>query len=167
MRTDTREFIREIFGDHQKAGDSLEPSLHEIIRELIDRVKGLELDARAFVQPFKGDLFMDCFDGVLGPAVAVGIAGAHFLFPFKKYIVDRPGVDRKALDLRMFLKRRSDARFYVRKERVDIPHEMPVFFLDAVGEAVDFLRDELPVLFVADDVPTAGCTDVDRKIVLH
>ena len=110
---------------------------------------------------------MDCFDGVLGPAVAVGIAGAHFLFPFEQHIVDRPGVDRKAFDRGMPFKCRLDARLDMGKERVDIPHEMLIFFLDAVGEAVDFLRDELPVLFVADDVPTAGCTDVDRKIVLH
>ena len=167
VRADARELVRKIFGDHQKPCDARKPSLHQVVGELIDGIEGLKLDARAFIQFFEGHFGVYRLDGLLGPAVAVGVAGAHFLFSFEEHIVDRPGVDRKALDLRMLCKRRPDARFHMGKERVDIPNEMPVLFLHAVGKAIDFLRFKLPLFFVADDVPAARSADVDRKKVFH
>ena len=167
MRADARELVGKIFGDHQKSGDAGKPSLPHVVGKLIDGIEGLELDARAFIQRFERYFGVHRIDGVFRAPVAIGVAGAHFLFPFEEHIVDRPGVDRKALDLRMLCKRRLDACFDVGKERVDIPNKMPLFFLHAVGEAVDFLCYELPFFFVADDVPAARSADVDRKKVFH
>ena len=132
---------------------------------MINAVEGLELDAGALVKLFKGQDAVYFGNDRLRPAVAVSVDRVEGLTVFQQHIVHRPCVDGKALDIRIFCKGFPDALLHVGKQAVDVPFQMTVHPLDAVGKTVHFLGAENTVLHPSYNVPPAGRTNVDGKIV--
>ena len=153
--------VHQILRDHQKVRHALEPPGELVRIELIDRVEGLELDAGAAVKPGEGDLLMHLRDDRLGAPVAVGVAGADRLVAAQQHVVHAPGVDRQALDLRVFRLRDFDTAPDMPQQRVDIPGQTSVLFRHAVGKTVELLGFQFSVLEPAQDVPAGGGADVD------
>ena len=84
---------------------------------------------------------------------------------FQQHIVHRPCVDGKALNFRELCKRFPDALLHVDKQAVDVPFQMTVHPPDAIRKTVHFLGAENAVLHPSDNVPPAGRTNVDGKII--
>ena len=111
---------------------------------------------------------MDFGDDRLGPAVPVGVDRVEGLAVFQQHIINGPCINGKALDGRILCKGFPDAVLHIGEQAVDVPFQMTVYPLDAVGEPIHFLGAENAVLHPSDNVPPAGCTNVDGKIVfLH
>ena len=108
---------------------------------------------------------MDFIQHRLRPAVPVGVDRGEGLTVFQQHIVHRPCVDGKALDIRIFCKGFPDALLHVGKQAVDVPFQMTVHPPDAIGKTVHFLGAENAVLHPSYNVPPAGRTNVDGKIV--
>ena len=136
--------------------------------QLIDAVEGLELDAGACIELRKGQNAVDFGDHCLRPVVPVGVDRVEGLTVFQQHIVHRPGVNGKALNFRELCKGFPDALLHVEKQAVDVPFQMTVHPPDAIGKTVHFLGEENAVLHPSHNVPPAGRTNVDGKIVfLH
>ena len=108
---------------------------------------------------------MDFGDHCLRPVVPVGVDRVEGLAVFQQHIVHRPGVDGKALNDRVLCKGLPDALLHVGKQAVDVPFQMTVHPPDAIGKTVHFLGEENAVLHPSYNVPSAGRTNVDGKIV--
>ena len=156
---------QQIFRDHQKVLGLRQPPGLFIGIKLINAVEGLELDAGACIELRKGQDAVDFGKHCLRPAVAVGVDRGEGLAVFQQHIVHRPCVDGKALDIRIFCKGFPDALLHVSKQAVDVPFQMAVHPLDAVGEPIHFFGAENTVLHPSDNVPPAGRTNVDGKII--
>ena len=126
------------------------------------------MDAGALVKLRKGQNAVDFGDHGLCPVVPVGVDRVEGLTVFQQHIVHRPCVDGKALDGRELCKGFPDALLHVGKQAVDVPFQMTVHPLDAIGKTVHFLGAENAVLHPSHNVPPAGRTNVDGKIIfLH
>ena len=123
------------------------------------------MDAGALVKLRKGQNAVDFGDDRLCPVVPVGVDRGEGLTVFQQHIVHRPCVDGKALDIRIFCKGFPDALLHVGKQAVDVPFQMTVHPLDAIGKTVHFLGAENTVLHPSYNVPPAGRTNVDGKII--
>ena len=162
------ELPQQIFRDHQKVLGLRQPPGFFVGIQLINAVEGLELDAGALVKLRKGQNAVDFGDHGLCPVVPVGVDRVEGLTVFQQHIVHRPCVDGKALDIRIFCKGFPDALLHVSKQAVDVPFQMTVHPLDAIGKTVHFLGAENAVLHPSHNVPPAGRTNVDGKIIfLH
>ena len=106
-------------------------------------------------------------DDVFCPAVPVGIGRKHLLFPFHQDIVHPPGIDGEASDIRIPLPGLPDSLPDVPQQRLDIPYEMSVLFIDSVGKTVNLLCFQLPVLHPSGDMPSGGGSDVDGQVSVH
>lgn len=116
----------------------------------------------------KGQNAVDFGDHCLRPVVPVGVDRVEGLAVFQQHIVHRPCVDGKALDSRVLCKGLPDALLHVGKQAVDVPFQMTVHPPDAIGKTVHFLGEENAVLHPSHNVPPAGRTNVDGKIIfLH
>ena len=156
-----------IIRHHQQTVRLLQPfwMLLPYRRQLIDRVKNLFLDSCSVVEFFLRDMSIHFFIHALCPAVAEGcrISDTSSL-PIQKDIVHRPGVNGKALNFRELCKGFPDALLHVEKQAVDVPFQMTVHPMDAIGKTVHFLGAENTVLHPSYNVPPAGRTNVDGKI---
>ena len=159
------ELPQQILRDHQKVLGLCQPSGFFVSVQLINAVEGLELDAGALVKLFKGQDAVYFGNDRLRPAVAVGVDRGEGLTVFQQHIVHRPCVDGKALDGRELCKGFPDALLHVGKQAVDVPFQMTVHPLDAIGKTIHFLGAENAVLHPSDNVPPAGRTNVDGKII--
>ena len=160
------QFPQQIFRDHQKVLGLCQPSGFFVSVQLINAVEGLELDAGALVKLFKGQDAVYFGNDRLRPAVAVSVDRINRLIVFQQHIINGPCINGKALDIRIFCKGFPDALFHVGKQAVDVPFQMTVHPLDAIGKTIHFLGAENAVLHPSDNVPPAGRTNVDGKIVL-
>ena len=164
-RLHAAELPQQVFRDHQKVFGLRQPTGFFVGIQLINAVEGLELDAGALVELRKGQNVVDFGNHRLRPAVPVGVDRGEGLTVFQQHIVHRPCVDRKALDDRVLCKGFPDALLHVGKQAVDIPFQMTVHPPDAIGKTVHFLGAENTVLHPSHNVPPAGRTNVDGKIV--
>ena len=159
------ELPQQIFRDHQKVLGLCQPPDFFVGIQLINAVEGLELDAGACIELRKGQNAVDFGDHCLRPVVPVGVDRVEGLAVFQQHIVHRPGVDGKALNDRVLCKGFPDALLHVGKQAVDVPFQMTVHPPDAIGKTVHFLGEENAVLHPSHNVPPAGRTNVDGKIV--
>ena len=156
---------QQIFRDHQKVLGLGQPPGCFVGVQLINAVEGLELDAGALVKLFKGQDAVYFGNDRLRPAVAVSVDRINRLIVFQQHIINGPCINGKALDIRIFCKGFPDALLHVGKQAVDVPFQMTVHPLDAVGEPIHFFGAENAVLHPSHNVPPAGRTDVDGKMV--
>ena len=159
------ELPQQVFRDHQKVLGLRQPPGFFVGIQLINAVEGLELDAGALVKLRKGQDAVDFGDDRLGPAVPVGVDRGERLPVFQQHIIHRPCVDGKALNDRVLCKGLPDALLHVDEQAVDVPFQMTVHPPDAIGKTVHFLGAENTVLHPSHNVPSAGRTNVDGKIV--
>ena len=110
---------------------------------------------------------MHFIDNIFGAAVAVGVTGQYFLIALHQHIIDAPCVDRKALDLRIFLPRPFNADLNMSGKCFDIPYQMTVTFRNTVRETVDFFGFDRTAILPTDNVSAGGRANVDCKIILH
>ena len=161
------QFIHQVFWNHQEVCDALQPAGKLVGIQLIDRIEGLKLDSRTPVKLRKDDSVMHSRNHSFRPAVTVGIAGQDFLIFLHQHIIYCPGINRQAFDLRIFLLCFIDACFYVLFQCSNIPGQMSVLFRNAVRETINLPGPDFPVFFPANNVPSAGCADINRKIIPH
>ena len=155
----------QIFRDHEEIVRLRQPSGFFVRIQLIDRVEGLELDAGAGIQCFKWDNAVHLVQNRLRPAVTVGVDRVDGFIFFQKHIVHRPCVNGQAFDLRISCKRCADTLFDMGKHAVNVPFQMSVHPPDTIGKTVHFLGAENAVLHPSYNVPPAGRTNVDGKII--
>ena len=108
------------------------------------------------------------FDRPFRTVVAVRMAGQD-LFPVfvQKDIVDTPGVDRHALDLPELTERLLQSRHDLAEQTFRVPNQRAVYVVHAVIKPIHFLRAKLSAFFPADDVPSAGRSDIDCYVIFH
>ena len=159
------ELPQQIFRDHQKVFGLCQPPGFFVGIQLINAVEWLELDAGACIELRKGQNAVDFGDHGLRSVVPVGVDRVEGLTVFQQHIVHRPGINGKALNFRELCKGFPDALLHVEKQAVDVPFQMTVHPPDAIGKTVHFLGEENAVLHPSHNVPPAGCTNVDGKIV--
>jgi len=160
------ELPEQIFRDHQEIFGLLQPPGLFVCVQLINAVERLELDTGVRIERFKRQDAVYFGNDRLRPAVAVGVDRINRLVVFQQHIIDRPCINRKALDGRILCKGFPDAVLHIGEQAVDVPLQMPVHPLNTVREPVHFLGAENAVLHPSDNVPSAGCTNVDGKIFL-
>ena len=162
------ELPQQIFRDHQKVLGFGQPPGCFVGVQLINAVEGLELDAGACIELRKGQDAVNFGNDRLRPAVAVSVDRINRLIVFQQHIINGPCINGKALDIRIFCKGFPDALLHVGKQAVDVPFQMTVHPPDAIGKTVHFLGAENTVLHPSHNVPPAGRTNVDGKIIfLH
>ena len=156
---------QQVFRNHQKVLGLRQPPGYFVGIQLINAVEGLELDAGACIKRFKRQNAVHLIQHCLHPIVAVGVDRGEGLTIFQQHIVHRPGVDGKALNDRVLCKGLPDALLYVDEQAVDVPFQMTVHPPDAIGKTVHFFGAENAVLHPSHNVPPAGRTNVDGKII--
>ena len=156
---------QQVLRDHQKVLSFGQPPGFFVGIQLINAVEGLELDTGALIKLLKGQNAVHLIQYGVRPVIPVGVDRVEGLPIFQQHIVHRPCVDRKALDDRVLCKGFPDALLHVDEQAVDVPFQMAVHPLDAIGKTVHFLGAENTVLHPSHDVPSAGRTNVDGKIV--
>ena len=106
---------------------------------------------------------MDLVDDRLGPPVPVGDRlGEQRAVGVQQAVVHRPGVDAEAGDLRVALAQLLQADQDLLVESSQVPAQMAVGFLGAVGKTVHDVELDTVVGPATRHHPTAGCADVDR-----
>ena len=163
----TAELPEQVFRQHEKIRCAIQASVQLVAIELIDAGKGLELAAGAVVQLGKGQNPMHLRNDRLCAVVAVGVDRAHLFLAAQQHIVHAPGVDGKADNRRVFLLSSGDAALHMFQQRVNIPQQVAVLLLHAIGETVDLVGSGFAALAPADDMASGGRTDVNGQIILH
>ena len=134
--------------------------------KLVDRIERLVLDAGAGIMLGKGQavlLFKRLADA-LGALIAVGHGIADALPRLvQQNEIHRPGVNADGCGGKPGVVGSAQAVDDLSGQCVDVPAEVTVLALDAVLKAVDLLQDDPAVLHSADNVPPAGCADIDRQ----
>ena len=156
---------QQVFRNHQKVLGLRQPPGFFVGIQLINAVEGLELDAGACIKRFKRQNAVHLIQHGLRPVVPVGVDRGEGLAVFQQHIVHCPCVDGKALNFRVLGKGFPDALLHVDKQAVDVPFQMIVHPPDAIGKTVHFLGAENAVLHPSNNVPPAGCANVDGKII--
>jgi len=82
-------------------------------------------------------------------------------------IIDAPGIDADAVQLRLDGERLGQSGFQLQAELRIIPVKRAAFLGRPVGEAVDFGQRQLPVLQFADNRPAARSAQVKREKAAH
>ena len=134
--------------------------------KLVDRIERLVLDAGAGIMLGKGQavLLFKRLTDALGALIAVGHGIADALpCLVQQNEIHRPGVNADGCGGKPGIVGSAQAVDDLPGQRVDVPAEVAVLAPDAVLKAVDLLQDDPAVLHGADNVPPAGCADVDRQ----
>ncbi len=134
--------------------------------QLINRVEDCFLDAGAGIQIPLGNNLVYLFVHPLRASVPVSHRIADALtVPVQQHEVHAPGVhayaDGNLAQLRAFL----HAQLNLCKQLVHIPAVLAVLLHHPVGKTVHLFQHHLTVLQMCQDVASAGCSDVNRKII--
>ena len=135
--------------------------------QLIDRIEHLLLDTGSRIQIlFRNDLIYFFVHSVhTGITIAICIS-EHLIIFIEQHIIHRPGIDphahRNLADLLTFL----NTGFDLPKQMLCIPASVTVLFYHTVLKTMYLLQNDLPVFDRAQNMPSAGCPDIHRKIVI-
>ena len=156
--------VHEVFGEHEEVGHAFEAPRLLVRVKLVDRVEGGVLDARDRVEAREGDEGMDFLDRPFRSLIAVAIARLHGLVALEEDVIDPPGIDGKALDIRAGRDGFADADHDFFEEAIDVPDEVAILDFIAIRETMDLGKRNLPGReFRAEDGPAGGGAEIDRE----
>ena len=165
---DTGQQEAEVAGEQQEAFGVRQLARRAVGAELIEGVEGLKLDARVRKKRGEGHGLMKGFDGGCSAPVAVAEDLADALVVLvKQGIIHAPSVDADVVGGFACLAGCLQAVQDLFCEVINVPNQMTVLFLCAVGEAVDLFFFYFAVSDASDDMTSRGGTDVDRQIGCH
>ena len=167
VRLHPAQTIQQILRHIQDICRLIQPAGSFVRVKLIDGVERLMLDARPAIEFFKRHPAVNLRNGSRRPAVPVCIAWQDFLFAFHQHIVHTPGIHRQADDVRILLQCFINTRLNVSDQRLEIPDELSAFLLHSVRKTVHLVGPDFPVLHPSDNMPPAGCPDINCQIVFH
>ena len=160
--------VVEVVGNHQQTLCSLQLLRMLLLQghKLIDGVEVLLLNSGVGIQLSGGDFCLHQPVHAVGAAVPVGDCVADAVAAFaQQHKIHRPGVD--AYGSGDFAQSFADLQAVQNAlpKMLNIPAVVTVAANLAVFKAVDLLQEHPTVLHMSQDVPAAGCADVDGQII--
>ena len=168
-----RQAVMEIIGQIEHKLRLVHSTRLLVVQQLINGIKGRELNPRSFVQFFKGNYAMYLGNRFVRTPIAITIHAADCLAVLAyQRVIHAPSID--AYGNRRF------AKFFgffqavqnFGKQTLVVPNKvfLPVvcnLLFGSVLETVDFLRHHFSVFEMRYNMSTRRRTDINRKIIIH